>query len=52
MCTLLHTIMRALCSRPQARVFSGINFGVLVKNLPIRQIKMSTKVSDYMVHFS
>ena len=43
MCTPLHTIMRALRSCPQARVFGGINFGVLVKKLPIRQIKIPAK---------
>ena len=37
----------------RARVFGGINFGDLqknvVKNLPIRQIKVPVKVSSYMV---
>ena len=30
-------------------MFDGINFGDLVKNSPIRQIKILTKVSDYTV---
>ena len=51
--TLLRTIMRAITcimrARARARVFGGINFGDLVKNLPIRQIKIPAKVSGYMV---
>ena len=43
--TPLHTIMRV-----RTCVFGGINFGELVKNLPIRQIKIPTKVSGYMVY--
>ena len=40
--------MRAItCAR--ARVFGGINFGDLVKNSPIRQIKIPAKVSGYAV---
>ena len=31
--------------RARARVFGGINFGDLVKNSPIRQIKVPAKVS-------
>ena len=38
----------APCAR--ARVFGGINFGDLVKNSPIRQIKIPTKVSGYTVY--
>ena len=34
----------------RARVFGGINFGDLVKNLPIRQIKIPAKVSGYTVY--
>ena len=34
----------------RARVFGGINFGDLVKNSPIRQIKIPAKVSGYTVH--
>ena len=45
MCTLLRTIMLA-----RARVFGGINFGDLVKNSPIRQIKIPAKVSGYTVY--
>ena len=30
-------------------MFGGINFGDLVKNLPILQIKITTKVSGYTV---
>ena len=37
-------------TRVRARVFGGINFGDLVKNLPIRQIKIPAKVSGYMVY--
>ena len=33
----------------RARVFGGINFGDLVKNSPIRQIKIPEKVSGYTV---
>ena len=33
----------------QARMFGGINFGNLVKNSPIRQIKITEKVSGYTV---
>ena len=33
----------------RARVFGGINFGNLVKNSPIRQIKIPAKVSGYTV---
>ena len=40
--------MRAI-TRAQARVFGGINFGDLVKNSPIRQIKIPAKVSGYTV---
>ena len=40
--------MRAI-TRARARVFGGINFGDLVKNSPIRQIKIPTKVSGYTV---
>ena len=40
--------MRAI-TRARARVFGGINFGDLVKNSPIRQIKISAKVSGYTV---
>ena len=43
--TPLRTIMRVW-----ARVFGGINFGELVKNLPICQIKIPTKVSGYTVY--
>ena len=43
--TPLRTIMHAITRR--ARVFGGINFGDLLKNLPIRQIKISAKVSGY-----
>ena len=32
-----------------AHVFGEINFGNLVKNSPIRQIKILTKVSGYTV---
>ena len=41
----------ALCSRARAHVymFGGINFGNLVKNSPIRQIKILAKVSGYTV---
>ena len=35
-----------------ARVFGGINFGDLVKNSPIRQIKIPAKVSSYTVYIS
>ena len=31
-------------------MFGGINFGNLVKNSPIHQIKIPTKVSVYTVH--
>ena len=40
------TIMRL-----RARVFGRINFGELVKNSPIRQIKIPTKVSGYTVYY-
>ena len=41
--------MRAImCAR--ARMFGGINFGDLVKNSPIRQIKIPAKVSGYTVY--
>ena len=40
--------MRAI-TRARARVFGGINFGDLVKNSPIRQIKIPAKVSGYAV---
>ena len=40
--------MRAI-TRARARVFGGINFGDLVKNSPIRQIKIPAKVSGYTV---
>ena len=33
----------------RARVFGRINFGDLVKNSPIRQIKIPAKVSGYTV---
>ena len=46
--TLLRTIMRVI-THAQARVFGRINFGDLVKNSPIRQIKIITKVSGYRV---
>ena len=36
--------------RAQAYVFGGINFGDLVKNSPIRQIKIPAKVSGYTVY--
>ena len=36
-------------TRARAHVFGGINFGDLVKNSPIRQIKIPTKVSGYTV---
>ena len=51
--TPLRTIMRAIThrSRARARVFGGINFGDLVKNSPIHQIKIPAKVSGYMVYF-
>jgi len=39
-------------TRARARVFGGINFGDLVKNSPIRQIKIPAKVSGYMVAFA
>ena len=42
--TPLCTIMRV-----RARMFGKINFGNLVKNSPIRQIKIPTKVSGYTV---
>ena len=35
--------------RARASVFGGINFGDLVKNSPIRQIKIPAKVSGYTV---
>ena len=34
------------------RVFGGINFGNLVKNAPIRQIKIPAKVSGNTVHIT
>ena len=34
----------------RARMFGGINFGDLVKNSPIRQIKIPAKVSGYTVY--
>jgi len=34
----------------RACVFGGINFGDLVKNSPIRQIKIPAKVSGYTVY--
>ena len=37
-------------TRARARVFGRINFGDLVKNSPIRQIKIPAKVSGYTVH--
>ena len=40
--------MRAIM-RTRARVFGGINFDDLVKNSPIRQIKIPAKVSGYTV---
>ena len=42
----LRTITREIT---RARVFGGINFGDLAKNLPIRQIKIPAKVSRYKV---
>ena len=36
-------------TRVRARVFGGINFGDLVKNSPICQIKIPAKVSGYTV---
>ena len=36
-------------TRARARVFGGINFGDLVKNSPIRQIKVPAKVSGCTV---
>ena len=46
-------LVRRLCMRAimraRARVFGGINFGDLVKNSPIRQIKIPAKVSGYTV---
>ena len=38
-------------TRTRARVFGGINFGDLVKNSPIRQIKIPAKVSGYTVFY-
>ena len=49
--TPLRTIMRVLRSHAQAHVFGGTNFGNLVINSPIRQIKIPTKVSRYTVFF-
>ena len=43
-----HARIRAI-TRARARVFGGINFGDLVKNSPIRQIKIPAKVSGYTV---
>ena len=37
-------------ARARACVFGGINFGDLVKNSPIRQIKIPAKVSGYTVY--
>ena len=51
MCTTLdpvaHYYARDYVRR--ARVFGRINFGDLVKNSPIRQIKIIAKVSGYRV---
>ena len=41
--------MRAIKRIALAHVFGGINFGDLVKNSPIRQIKIPAKVSGYTV---
>ena len=48
--TPLRTIMRTITRIALARMFGGINFGDLVKNLPIRQIKIPAKVSGYTVY--
>ena len=44
--TPLRTIMARL--RVCARMFGGINFGDLIKDSPIRQIKIPAKVSGYL----
>ena len=44
--TIMHAIMCIACT--SSRV-GGINFGDLVKNSPIRQIKIPAKVSGYTV---
>ena len=49
--TPLHTIMCVIMHVALARVFGGIDFGDLVKNSPIRQIKIPAKVSSYTVSF-
>ena len=54
MCTARNPIVRDYARRARACklvFFCGINFGDLhvVKNLPIRQIKIPAKVSGYMV---
>ena len=41
----------SLPSRTRACVFGGINFGGLVENSPIRQIKIPAKVSGYTVYY-
>ena len=41
--TPLRTIMHAITHRARACVFGGINFGDLLKNSPIHQIKIPTK---------
>ena len=47
--TSLLTIMRAMMHDVLACVFGRINFDDLVKNSPIRQIKIPAKVSGYTV---
>ena len=44
---IAHYYVRGYAHR--THVFGGINFGNLVKILPIRQIKISAKVSGYTV---
>ena len=47
-CALLCTWLRVALARAHSHV-DGINFGDLLKNSPIRQIKIPAKVSSYLV---
>ena len=47
--TVAHYYAHDYVRRARARVFGGINFDNLVKNLPIGQIKIAAKVSGYTV---